>query len=285
VDYAKFDAVFINGFQKTSLTAARSAKKPVALRLAQSYEDTPPSELAEIKKFIFDCERILAASRYLKEVLIGWGVSMSRITVVPYAYDQIFAQQIALVTMRAARPAGFDLVTNAHVEPWNLSMHETVLAAIARLRLNCHLGVLGAGPSLDALKTRTHSLMIDGRVTFFENLRRPKKLEYLRAAKAFIEPVGRQGFPSLALHAMSMGCPVIATAEGSLPELIQNGENGLMYRQGDSADLAEQITTLATNPDLSLKLIDAGVATVERHNWAQTTAAALSAIESMEVRS
>src|ERR1019366_4652415 len=106
-------------------------------------------------------------------------------------------------------------------------------------------------------------------------------MEYLRAAKAFIEPSGGQGFPSLALHAMSEGCPVVGAAAGALPEIVRDGENGLLYRPRDAGSLCEQIVTLASPPGLSLKLIAAGVRTVERHSWDATVAAALDAIESV----
>jgi glycosyltransferase involved in cell wall biosynthesis len=203
---------------------------------------------------------------------------------VPYAYDQIFAQQIALVTMRAARPSGFGLVTAGLIDDAALPAFETVLSGISRLRLDCHLAVIGDGPALGALKARAESLMMGARVTFVGDLPHPKKMEYLRAAKAFIDPSGRQGFPSLALHAMSEGCPVVGAAAGALAELVRDGENGLLYRPGDAGALSEQIVTLASTPGLSLKLIAGGVRTVERHSWDATVAAALDAIESLEVR-
>jgi len=278
---APSDAVVVNSVQAAALKAAAQARVPTILRLIDSYAGAPPAVRDEAKGFAAAAARVLVPSAYMKEIVVSWGIDAARVRVVPYAYDQIFAQQIALVTMRAARPSGFGLVTAAPIEETNLPALETVLMAVSRLRLDCHLAVFGDGPSLGALKARAESLLLGPRVTFLGDLPHPKKMEYLRAAKAFIEPTGGQGFPSLALHAMSEGCPVIGASAGALPELVREGENGLLFRPGDAASLAEAVVTLASTPGLSLKLIAEGVRTVERHTWDATVAAALDAVESV----
>jgi glycosyltransferase involved in cell wall biosynthesis len=281
--HVEADAVVVNSLQIPSLLAARAAKVPVVLRLIDSYAGADAAVLAEARGHALASERVLVPSAYLKGIVASWGVPAERIHVAPYAYDQIFAQQIALVTMRAARPSGFGLVTAGIIDAANLAGFETVLGAISRLRLDCHLAVIGDGPALPALKARAESLMLGARVTFLGELPHPKKMEYLRAAKAYIEPSGLQGFPSLALHAMSEGCPVVGVAAGSVPELITDGENGLLFRPGTPDTLSEQILNLASTPGLSLKLISAGVRTVESHSWDATVSAALDAVESLEV--
>jgi glycosyltransferase involved in cell wall biosynthesis len=281
---ADADVVVVNSLQTGALLSAEAAGTPTILRLIDSYAGASESRLAEVKRFALAARGVLVPSAYMKDLVRAWGVAAERVHVVPYAYDQIFAQQIALVTMRAARASGFGLVTAGVVDESTLPAFETVLSAISRLRLDCHLAVLGDGPSLGALKARAESLMMNGRVTFLGDLPHPKKMEYLRAAKAFIEPSGRQGFPSLALHAMSEGCPVVGAASGALPELVRDGENGLLYAPGDARALSEAVVTLASTPGLSLKLISAGVRTVESHSWDATVAAALDAIEALAVR-
>lgn len=271
---AAADAAIVNGPQSAAVESARAAGVPVVLRLIDPRADH--SALAKT------CDRVLVPSAYMRDIVASWGIARERLRVAPYAYDQIFAQQIALVTMRAARPSGFGLVTAGLIDEANLPAFETVLSAITRLRLDCHLAVIGEGPALDALKARAEALMLGARVTFLGELPHPKKMEYLRAAKAYIEPSGLQGFPALALHAMSEGCPVVGAAAGSVVELVRDGENGLLYRPGDGNALAEQILNLASTPGLSLKLIAAGVRTVEAHSWDATVSAALDAVESLE---
>lgn len=278
---AAADAVVVNSLQVPALEAARAAGRPVVLRLIDSYAGAPSAAAAEARDQALASARVVVPSAYLKGIIAGWGVKAERIVVAPYAYDQIFAQQIALVTMRAARPSGFGLVTAGTMDALNQAAFETVLSAVSRLRLDCHLAVIGDGPALPVLKARAEQLMLGARVTFLGDLPHPKKMEYLRAAKAYIEPSGLQGFPSFALHAMSEGCPVVGVAAGSLPELVTDGVNGLLYKPGDANALAEQVLNLASTPGLSLKLIAAGVRTVEAHSWDATVASALDAVESL----
>lgn len=279
------DVVFVNSLQPAALHAAQAAGKPVALRLIDSYASASAAALTEAKRLALTARVLLVPSRHLQGVVAGWGLSEERVRVVPYAYDQIFAQQIALVTLRASRPAAFGIVAagilDEHVRP----AFETVLSALARLRLDWHLTIIGDGPALPLLRERAKALLLgEDKVSFPGELPHPKKMEYLRAAKAYVETGGHLGFPSLALHALSEGCPVIGVSAGAVPELIVHFSNGLLFAPGDASALAEQVLNLAATPGLSLKLIAEGVRTVERHSWSATAAAALEALESLEVK-
>ena len=256
--HAAADAVVVNSLQVPSLEAARAAGTPVVLRLIDSYAGSPEAAAAA-RGHALASDRVVVPSAYLKGIVAGWGVPEGRIVVAPYAYDQIFAQQIALVTMRAARPSGFGLVTAGVMDAANQAAFETVLSAVSRLRLDCHLAVIGDGPGLPALKARAEQLMLGSKVTFLGDLPHPKKMEYLRAAKAYIEPSGLQGFPSFALHAMSEGCPVVGAAAGSVPELVSDGVNGLLVPAKDEAALTRALYTLADDPELRRRFGAAGL--------------------------
>lgn len=59
----------------------------------------------------------------------------------------------------------------------------------------------------------------------------------------------------LVIHeAFLAGIPVIASRLGSIPEFIHDGKNGLLFNPGDSADLAEKLKTIITNPGLIERL-------------------------------
>ena len=277
------DAVFVNSLQPQAIVRALDGGVPVVARLIADLAGGDPAS-ARARALAGRAARVLVPSRYLSEAALDWGLDPARVRVVPYAYDQIFAQQIALVTMRASRPNGFGLVTAAPLDERSQTALDTVFSAVSRLRLDCHLSIIGDGPARAQLQSRAAALGLGAHAHFLGELPHPKKMEYLRAAKAYIEPVGRQGFPALALHAMSEGCPVVGVDEGVVPELVRDGENGLLYKPGDAAGLAEAVVTLASTQGLSLKLIAEGVRTVERHNWDATAAATFAAIEELAVR-
>ncbi len=278
------DAVVVNSLQPAALIAAKAAGKATVLRLIESYIGASPEALAEVKRLAMSADLLLLPSRYMADIVAAWDIPESRLRIIAYAYDQIFAQQIALVTVRSTRAHGFTVVTAGVIDQASLSGFETALSAVARLRMDVHLTVIGDGPALPMLKDRAQGLLLGERVSFLGELDHSKKMEYFRSAKAFVEPTGRQGFSSMALHALSEGCPVLGARAGSLPEFIRDGENGLLFTPGDAAGLAEHIITLNTTPGLSLRLIEEGVRTVERHSWNSTVSATLAAVETLPVK-
>lgn len=64
------------------------------------------------------------------------------------------------------------------------------------------------------------------------------KEELLRKATVFVLPSYNEGMPVSILEAMSYGMPVIATDVGGIPELVKNGESGLLIKAGDKSALS-----------------------------------------------
>ena len=60
---------------------------------------------------------------------------------------------------------------------------------------------------------------------------------------------------------MAHGKPVIATNLGSIPSIVRHEVNGLLFRPGDSADLAQQIGRLWSEDDLQSRLESGAKAT------------------------
>jgi glycosyltransferase involved in cell wall biosynthesis len=72
----------------------------------------------------------------------------------------------------------------------------------------------------------------------------------------------KDGVPTALLEAMASGLPAVVTDAGSIPEVIQDGENGVMVPQRDAARLADAIGCLACDPERRHALGLAGAATV-----------------------
>jgi glycosyltransferase involved in cell wall biosynthesis len=69
-----------------------------------------------------------------------------------------------------------------------------------------------------------------------------------RGADIFIFPTHRDVFGLVLLHAMAEGLPVIASREGAIPEIIEDGKSGFLFPKGDHAQLAQRILLLAGEP-------------------------------------
>lgn len=125
------------------------------------------------------------------------------------------------------------------------------------------LHLAGSGSELVALRARADSLGIGGQVHFpgqLEDMR-----DYYRQLDLFVLPsVSTEGLPLVVLEASAMGVPVIATDLAGAPEVIDDGENGLLVPICDAQALAQAMRRMATDDALRDRLAQAGLARVRR---------------------
>ncbi len=274
------DAVLINGFQAPAIRAARAAGTKCAVRLIESFIHVPESLMPPIRDSLRQADRLLVPSQYLARLIESWNGGI-RTSLVPYAYDQVRAHQIALTTMRASRPADFQIATTCKFTEACRPGMEMLLAAASRLRFAWHLIVIGDGPILPALRERARQFFPEHQVDFSGGLPHLKVMEIFRSAKAYVDPTGLEGFPAMALYSLAEGCPVVAPRAGAVCELLSDGKNALLFEPGDPASLAQALVKLSSVKGLSLQLISEGVATAHGQTWDATVRAACSALEEL----
>jgi glycosyltransferase involved in cell wall biosynthesis len=96
-------------------------------------------------------------------------------------------------------------------------------------------------------------------VSFQKDLPHSELAEHYRMFDIFVGPsVWNEPFGMVIVEAMASGLPVIATRGGGVPEIVKDGETGLLTERGDSAGLAEAITSLLENDDLRESMGRAG---------------------------
>jgi glycosyltransferase involved in cell wall biosynthesis len=92
---------------------------------------------------------------------------------------------------------------------------------------------------------------------------------HLAALDAFAFPSRHEGLGSTLLDAMSFGLPVVATRVGGIPDIVEDGVNGLLVPAGDPPALAEALGRLRRDPGLRERLSAASRATAARYGAAQ----------------
>ncbi|HEY9296661.1 MAG TPA: glycosyltransferase family 4 protein [Phormidium sp.] len=86
----------------------------------------------------------------------------------------------------------------------------------------------------------------------------PEILELYEKADIFVMPTHEDCYPMVFIEAMGAGLPSIGTTVMGVPELVQNGINGLTIKPGDRTALQQAILKLVENPELRLSMGQAG---------------------------
>lgn len=208
-------------------------------------------------------EAVVVVSRPLEAQLARRGVRRERLHLLRNAWVGGAAG-----VARAEARAALDLPADAFVLGWvgRLSAEkgaDVLIEALARLQgvpaLAC---VIGDGPDRPALERRAAELGLDGRVRFLGSVPRETVLRLFRAADASVLPSAWENFPHTVVEALAVGCPVIATSVGGVPEVVRDGENGLLVVPNDAAALGEAIERFFTDAALRERLATAAPTSV-----------------------
>jgi glycosyltransferase involved in cell wall biosynthesis len=120
---------------------------------------------------------------------------------------------------------------------------------------------------LEQLKSKIASSNISKNVTFHGTIPHRDIVEYYQAADLFVLPSFCEAFGMGFVEAMAAQVPVIGTKVGGIPEILDNGEAGVLVESGNSKDLASAIIALIGNESLRQKMITRGKERVEEFTW------------------
>ena len=205
-------------------------------------------------------QHVFCPSAYLRDVALRWGVDPERLSVLPNP-----APEIPPMPSREELRAELGLSGQALVFAGRLGPQKAVGVALRALVdvPDATLTVAGDGPERAALVARAGELGLDGRVSFLGSVPREQVLRLFRAADASVLPSAWENFPRTVVEALAVGCPVIATAVGGVPEVVRDGENGLLVGPGDPGALAAAIARFFADDALRARLRDAAARSVD----------------------
>ena len=277
------DVVYVNSVLTRGVAGTRAARRPVVVKLT----DDPAYERA--RRFgLFDgdldgfqrfgggtrvralralrdtalrhASLVVCPSAYLREHALGWGVRPDQVAVVENATPEL----PELPTREQARAAlGVDgalLAFAGRLGP--AKALDVALMALAELE-GVTLLLAGDGPERATLERRAAELGLGERARFLGALGRNEVLELFRAADASVLSSAWENFPHTLVEALAVGTPVVATAVGGVPEIVRDGENGLLVPPSDPGALASTLRRLLGDPDLQERLREGAVPSVE----------------------
>lgn len=165
---------------------------------------------------------------------------------------------------------------------------EHLVDAAARVK-GVRVAIVGDGDLRGELEERSRSL--GAPVAFVGARDREGVAEAIAAADVVVVPsvVDRygnvDGLPNTLLEALAGGKPVVATRVGGIPEVVDDGVNGVLVAPGDAASLADALRRMAEAPVERERLAAAARTTaLERLSWAETGRAFENAYEEVRLR-
>jgi colanic acid/amylovoran biosynthesis glycosyltransferase len=152
---------------------------------------------------------------------------------------------------------------------------DTLLAACGVLRdrgVAFHLQLIGDGPERSTLEAQLRRLHLEPHVTMPGTQPQEGVAQALKAAHVFVMPCRRDrsgdmdGIPTVFMEALATARPVVSCAVSGVPELVRDGETGVLVPPDDPAALADAVARLARDPVLRARLGAQGRALVERQH-------------------
>lgn len=138
---------------------------------------------------------------------------------------------------------------------------------------NFHIDMYGSGEELNATVQLAQNLAVDDKVSFCGNFPNEDILNQMRQHEIFLFTSDRnEGWGTVLNESMSNGCAVVASnLIGSVPFLIQDGMNGLVFKSEDIDSLEKNVTYLLENPSRRIEIAKKAILTM-RNIWSPKNA-------------
>ena len=220
------------------------------------------------RRTAFMCaQRIIAVSHAVCRHLVAQGIPESRIAVIHNGIELERYRRppdAGLVRARLGLTPGESLigaVGRLGPEKGHSYLIEAAALLIRRDRLPVRLVIVGEGRNRPVLEATTLRCGIAGRVTLVGFQR--DVMPYEAALDLFCLPSLKEGLSLSALEAMALAKPVVASRVGGTPEVVVDGETGLLVEPADPEALAQALAGMLRDRERAQRMGEAGRARVE----------------------
>lgn len=234
---------------------------------------------AGIRKSLQQAEAVIANSSYTARMVSEFGMAPERIRLIPPLVDRekfrpgppsqellvrygFENKKVLLTVCRLVERKGVDLTLRA------LSQLVTEWPDIRFL-------IVGDGPRRKELESLSVKLGLQGYVVFTGAVPEHELVAHYNLASVFVMPsrflpneASVEGLGLVYLEAMACSLPIIAGRSGGVPDIVKDGENGLLVDPGSVSELARSIDTLLRDSAYSEQLGCNGLAFVRQtRDW------------------
>ena len=227
-------------------------------------------------------DRVITVSRDQRRLLLERGVDRRRIALVPNVIDaerfREEADERGAVRARLGIEGEVPLITTIGRLSVQKGMDHFLEAAaqVRQVRPETRFLIAGHGPLRGALESQAEALGLSDQLRFLGY--RADVASILAASDVVALPSRDEGLPIILLEALSMGCPIVATRVGGVPDLIRDGETGLLVPPGAPDEVAARMLELISDREEAQRMGAAGLAFVKRSCSPDRAARRLSSI-------
>lgn len=144
---------------------------------------------------------------------------------------------------------------------------QTLVQAIAFLRRDTHLVIVGDGPDKERMERIAESLDIRARMTITGFVRHERVPAFLHHADVLVLPSKFEELGSVLLEGMCLGMPIVASRVRGITSVIDHESNGLLVSPGNPRALAAAIDRVLASPLLAQRLGQRAHAASARYTW------------------
>ena len=206
-------------------------------------------------------DRIVAVSHMTRSALIrDFGVASEKVDVIHLGIDRRVFEHGELIPPPSFREPVVGTVAELIPEK---GIDDFVDAAtLIRVEApRARFIIVGDGPERENLMKKVEAQGLADVVEFRGWI--PSGLDLFEEVDGFVLSSYEEGLPWVVLEAMACRRPTVATNVGGIPEIITDGENGLLVQAGDPASIAAAVLSLINNPEWALEVGERGRQHVE----------------------
>jgi glycosyltransferase involved in cell wall biosynthesis len=218
-------------------------------------------------------DRVITVSEFARrQLLTELGASAQRVEVAYNGISEVYRPDPARwIANTDANQPKMILHVGSLIARKNLHILLQAFQQMERELANIRLVLIGRGPEEAKLRQEAQALGIDALVEFAGFVTEVEKLSYYARADLLVSASKMEGFGLAVGEAMACGLPVVVTNSGALPELVVDGECGLVVPVDDRAALGAAMMRVLRNPEVAASLGRAGAERIEQEfRWSKT---------------